>query len=75
MYTNWGWAVWLGHLGDDREGFANNILSWQEVDAANPSFRSPQDKARLAEAAAQTQQTLAAAMAALKEAHKTTGVH
>jgi hypothetical protein len=75
MYTNWGWAVWLGHLGDDHQDFAKNILSWQEVDAANPSFRSAQDKARLAAAAAQTQQTLAAAMAALKETHKTTGVH
>ena len=74
MYTNWGWAVWLVNLSTDRDGFAN-ILPKQEVISANPSFRSPQDKARLAEAAAQTQQALATAMAALAEAQKSTGVH
>jgi hypothetical protein len=74
MYTNWGWAVWLENLSTDREGFAN-ILPRQEVTSANPSFRSPQDKARLAAAAAQTQQALAAATAAVKEAQETTGVH
>jgi hypothetical protein len=74
MYTNWGWAVWLGHLGDDRQDFAN-ILPRQEVLSANPSILSPQDKARLAQAAVQTQQALAATKAALAEAEKATGVH
>jgi hypothetical protein len=74
MYMNWIWGVWLRNLGGDREGFAN-ILPNQEIADANPSFRSPQDTARLAEAAAQTQQALAAATAAVKEAQETTGVH
>ena len=69
MYKNWAWGVWLYNLSRDREGFAN-ILPSQEVTDANPSFRSPQDKARLAEAAAQTQQALATASAALAEAQK-----
>ena len=74
MYTNWGWAVWLTNIGLDHQDFAN-VITKQESTFSNPSFRSPQDKVRLAAAAAQTQQTLAAAMAALKEAQKTTGVH
>jgi len=74
MYVNWGWAVWLANVGRDREGFAN-ILPRQEFIDANPSFRSPQDTARLAAAAAQTQQALAATKAALAEVEKTTGVH
>jgi hypothetical protein len=74
MYINWGWAVWMNNTGHDHKDFAN-IISDEEIHHANPSFRSPQDKARLAEAAAQTQQALAATKAALAEAQKTTGVH
>ena len=74
MYTNWGWGVWLSNLGNNREGFAN-ILPRQELHLANPSFRSPQDEARLADAAAQTKQALTSAKAALADAEKTYGEH
>jgi hypothetical protein len=74
MGKNWGWAVWLEDISTDHQDFAN-ILPGQEVMSANPSHRSPQDKARLAAASAQTQQALAATKAALAEAEKTTGVH
>ena len=74
MYTNWGWAVWLDHLGHDHYGFPD-LLPPQEVNAANPSFRSPQDQKRLATAVAQTQQSLAKVKAAAAEAQRATGLH
>jgi hypothetical protein len=74
MYTNWGWALWLANTGEDHQDFAS-IFTKQQMRYDNPAFRSPQDKARLAKAAAQTEQALAAAKAALKEAQKTTGVN
>ena len=74
MLENWGWAVWMAQLCDDHQDFAT-ILPKQEVAGASPWSRSPQDKVKLAAAAAQTRQTLAAARAALNEASKTTGLH
>jgi adenosylmethionine-8-amino-7-oxononanoate aminotransferase len=74
MYLNREWAVWLANIGYEHQDFAN-ILTRQELTQANPSFRSPEDKAKLAAAVAQTQQALAAPKAALVEAEKTTGVH
>jgi hypothetical protein len=74
MKMNWGWAVWLANTGEDHQDFGK-IFTKQQMRYDNPSYRSPQDKQRLAAAVAQTQQALAATKAALAEAEKTTGVH